>query len=201
MRQHSSKTSSLPPLNRMQLLLPPLRDDTHLYPEHPDMTKMLYNSFGNGKVKSVTTDLNDIGLFVALILKDARTLDQYVFVWGDELNWDEIKAIAKKYSDDRVTFQHVCEWFLTLLFLTSVCCQTDEAAVKAQLSALREQKDSIMIHYIEYMDSLWVRGDNTVRNAIKKEYGGALDARALYPDFRPKKFEELAREFYTAQKA
>ena len=36
--------------------------------------------------------------------------------------------------------------------------------------------------FLEYAYSLWIRGDNTVENAKKLEYGGALDARELYPE-------------------
>jgi hypothetical protein len=45
----------------------------------------------------------------------------------------------------------------------------------------------------QYELSMWVRGDNTVENAKKEEYGNALDARALYPDV---KAEGYAKEYY-----
>ena len=46
------------------------------------------------------------------------------------------------------------------------------------------------------MYSMWVRGDNTIENAKKAEYGSALDARELYPDLKPKSLEEYYREVY-----
>jgi len=40
---------------------------------------------------------------------------------------------------------------------------------------------------------LYIRGDNTVANAVA---AGALDARKLYPDYVPAVLEEEAVEFY-----
>ncbi|TDL19856.1 NAD-P-binding protein [Rickenella mellea] len=44
--------------------------------------------------------------------------------------------------------------------------------------------------------SMWIRGDNRMDNARKIEYGGAMDAKALYPDFSPRRLIDFAREFY-----
>ncbi len=41
---------------------------------------------------------------------------------------------------------------------------------------------------------MYVRGDNTVKNA--KENGGALDVMELYPDYQPLNSEEFAVQFY-----
>ena len=46
------------------------------------------------------------------------------------------------------------------------------------------------------MYSLWMREDNLVEKAKRPEYGGALDAKELYPDFRPKTLRQVAEEFY-----
>jgi hypothetical protein len=43
----------------------------------------------------------------------------------------------------------------------------------------------------EYGVSKYVRGDNTPENA---EYLGYIDARKLYPDFKPISFESFLRE-------
>ena len=48
----------------------------------------------------------------------------------------------------------------------------------------------------DYVLSIWFRGDNTMENAKREEYGSALDARELYPDVKVKKLEEYAKEFY-----
>lgn len=44
---------------------------------------------------------------------------------------------------------------------------------------------------------MYVRGDNTVENSKKEEYGGALDAKELYPDIKLRSLEAYAEEFYS----
>lgn len=50
--------------------------------------------------------------------------------------------------------------------------------------------------YWEYVYSMWVRGDNTLENAKKPEYGSALDAKELYPDIPVRKLVDYAQEYY-----
>jgi hypothetical protein len=45
----------------------------------------------------------------------------------------------------------------------------------------------------EYVYSLYCRGDNTLEKAKAL---GALDARELYPYFKPTTLEQWAKEFY-----
>lgn len=47
----------------------------------------------------------------------------------------------------------------------------------------------------QYLVSAWLRGDNTLENAKRPEYGGALDARELYPDIKAHTLEELMYEY------
>ena len=47
------------------------------------------------------------------------------------------------------------------------------------------------VFIIEYVHSKYVRGDNTLANA---EYLGYLNARELYPDFKPKSFEAYVQD-------
>jgi len=48
----------------------------------------------------------------------------------------------------------------------------------------------------EYLLSLYIRGDNTMENAKKPEYGGALDARELYPNLKIMTIKEVAKALY-----
>lgn len=50
---------------------------------------------------------------------------------------------------------------------------------------------------LQYFYSVYVRGDNTVENSKKEEYGGALDAKELYPDIKLRSLEAYAEEFYS----
>ena len=50
-----------------------------------------------------------------------------------------------------------------------------------------------MWHTYEYAYSRYLRGDNTLENAKAQ---GALDARELYPDFKPVTLTHFAEGFY-----
>ena len=45
----------------------------------------------------------------------------------------------------------------------------------------------------EYSRSIAFRGETTVDNAVA---AGALDAQALYPDYKPRSLEDFAKDFY-----
>jgi hypothetical protein len=48
------------------------------------------------------TDLRDIGHFVARIVNDERTLNQYVYTWSDVLSENQIFAMTEEMSGERV---------------------------------------------------------------------------------------------------
>jgi len=50
---------------------------------------------------------------------------------------------------------------------------------------------------MEYMNSMFIRGDNTVENAKRPEYGSALDARELYPHIKVLSLEEFTKQLYS----
>lgn len=41
---------------------------------------------------------------------------------------------------------------------------------------------SLLVIFWEHANSMFVRGDNSLQSAKKSEYGGALNAKELYPD-------------------
>ena len=55
--------------------------------------------------------------------------------------------------------------------------------------------DGVMAFVYEYIRSLRIRGDNTIANARRPDYGGALDARELYPDIKLRILEQVMQEF------
>lgn len=60
-----------------------------------------------------------------------------------------------------------------------------------------QERGTLKRTLLQYFNSLYVRGDNTVENAKKEEYGGALDARELYPDIKLRSLEDYAKEYYS----
>lgn len=69
------------------------------------------------------------------------------------------------------------------------------ASGKSQYKETPTEQAHVVWAYFEYSYSLYVCGDNTLEKA---KIAGALDARELYPDFKPVTLEECARKFYNA---
>ncbi|KAJ8089241.1 hypothetical protein PM082_014489 [Marasmius tenuissimus] len=129
---------------------------------------------GSGKVKAAWTSSERIGDFVARIISDPRTLNRTVQTWDGEVTLDEVYALA---SDLPIGESFDDYHRLSLEEVESQC-----------------GKDLWTSIGPEYSRSIWFRGENTVENAVG---AGALDARALYPDYTPLSLEGFARGFYS----
>jgi hypothetical protein len=68
----------------------------------PNTTK-----YGDGDAPNLLTDKRDIGRFVALIIKDERTLNQKVFTYGDVLSQNEIFSLMEKKSGEKLEIDNV----------------------------------------------------------------------------------------------
>ncbi|KAJ8071882.1 hypothetical protein OCU04_002190 [Sclerotinia nivalis] len=134
---------------------------------------------GDGKVPNLVTDIRDIGKFVARIVNDERTLNKYVYGWGDILTDSQIYDVMEEVSGEK---------------LDRVYIPNEETEAKAQQLAELFAKDAsnIQIRFgvmsAQYSYSKYVRGDNTPEYA---KYLGYLDARELYPDLKPTTFKEF----------
>jgi len=163
----------------MQGLLPPYSRESSLFPDYPQMAEWVRNKYGSYETRTAVTDLADVGKFVARIVDDQRTLGQYVFCWGDEVTQAEVVKIVEELCPIKIEFVH-----------------HDEEDILRTIAKAKADGDLFSVSNWEYNYSLWVREDNLVEKAKLKEYGGALDARELYPDFEPKSFRRVAEEFY-----
>ena len=138
------------------------------------MTKNILAIWGTGDVKTAVADLRDIGRIVARVLTDKRTLNQYVFFWAQEVCLNEAIVFAEKILGKKLDLPHLSN---------------------EELECHIQSAEGFMVFMYEYQRSLWIRGDNTIANAKRPEYGGALDARELYPNFEPIKLEQVMSEF------
>lgn len=68
------------------------------------------------------------------------------------------------------------------------------------MEQLLSDKDNQLKPVLQYHKGMWILGENTVENAKKEEFGGALDARALYPDLTVKTMKEVAPAYYAPYK-
>ena len=135
--------------------------------------------YGSGDVKTAVTAREDIGLFVERIISDPRTLNRYVFIWAAEVTQNEAFALAERISKKQFTPLHM-----------------SREEVETRNAEAKEANDWLGKAAMQYALNIWIRGDNTIENAKKEEYGFALDARELYPEIKPKQLEECARELY-----
>ncbi|KAL5495816.1 hypothetical protein ACEPAI_1280 [Sanghuangporus weigelae] len=146
---------------------------------YPRLIRTYGSRFGTGDVKCAVTDSRDIGKFVARIIVDERTLNRYVFCWVQEVTQNELFAIAERVFGHKIDIGTFSE--------------------EERLDLLHHGADTER-NSADYVYSLWIRGDNTVENAKKEEYGGALDAKELYPDLGEelRTLEDYAKELLAA---
>ncbi|KAL1845783.1 hypothetical protein Plec18167_004976 [Paecilomyces lecythidis] len=136
----------------------------------------------DGNAPNILTDLRDIGRFVARIITDERTLNKYVYTWGDVLTENEIFSIVEELSGEKIEKNYVSA--------ETIEKQAQDAA--AELSQNPQDPSKRYPAYIsQYQYSKYVRQDNRPWYA---KFLGYLDARELYPDFKPISFRECVQE-------
>lgn len=129
--------------------------------------------WGTGDVKTAITDRSDIGQYVARIIADTRTLSRYVFIWAEEVTLKEVIALAEKALGRKLEIPHVSS---------------------EELDRRIDSLEGYMHYSLQFMRSMWVRGDNTIAKAKLPEYGSALDVQELYPDYKPRKLESIVQD-------
>ncbi|KAJ7065688.1 hypothetical protein C8F01DRAFT_982107 [Mycena amicta] len=135
-----------------------------------------------GTAKNMLVDKPDIGRAVARIVKDERTLNKSVFVCGDVLSQNETFETMEELSGEKIQRR----------FITAEQIAATRAKFAATIARDPTDLHSQRMSYgPDYHFSMFVRGDNTPENA---EYLGYLDARQLYPDFKPVRFREFLQE-------
>jgi uncharacterized protein YbjT (DUF2867 family) len=140
--------------------------------------------YGSGDAKNLLTDVRDVGNYVARIVKDPRTLNKRVFTWSDELSQKEIFEIVERVTGEKVERTYVSEEEIV-----KGAREAREAYAKDKSTVQTEVVRRL--YGAEYWLSKFVSEDNTRENAL---YLGYLDARELYPDFKPISFEDVIKE-------
>ena len=67
------------------------------------------SSLPSRDVRCATTAIEDIGLFVASIIVDPRTLNWYVFAYGEHLTQNQYIAVAREITSEDVFYIPVSE--------------------------------------------------------------------------------------------
>ncbi|KAJ5753393.1 uncharacterized protein N7511_007546 [Penicillium nucicola] len=136
----------------------------------------------DGQAPNLLTDIRDIGRFVALIAADDRTLNQYVYTYGDVLSENQIFSMMEERSGEKIDRKHMT-------------AQELEGAVDMAKKAYGDNPTSMgslyMLYVSQYNYSKYVRCDNSPESAKSLGY---LNARELYPDFKPVTFGDFLSE-------
>lgn len=144
---------------------------------HPDL-----RIAGAGNVPSALTDVRDIGLYFAKLVRDERTRDKYVLVynemWTQNQVWDAISRIA---GED-----------VPKVYNSVVDLESTIASAKAALeSGSVEPTAVVRLIGAQYEYSWGVRGDNTPEYA---KFLGYVTSKELYPDLEYTGFEAYLEE-------
>ncbi|KZT66152.1 NAD(P)-binding protein [Daedalea quercina L-15889] len=133
------------------------------------------------------TDIDRIGPYVARIISDPRTANQYVIIWEDELSFKESRELAEAASGEAQSIRGR----RALVGKDALAQRSAES--KAAYTKTRSFEAHMVWTFSEYMISIHFLGENSLANAKKL---GALDARELYPDIVPKRFADFVKDFY-----
>ncbi|KAK7053834.1 glycoside hydrolase [Favolaschia claudopus] len=138
--------------------------------------------FNGGTMPTMMSDLRDVGPFVARIIKDPRTLNKSVFAWSDILSQNEIFEIMESISGEKIQPTYTSAEEITA---------TREQGAAGLAADPKGYIATAVKSQADYKYSMYVRGDNTPEHG---KYLGYLDARELYPDFKPRGFKEFVKE-------
>lgn len=144
--------------------------------------KLTNSDFVSGNTKTLLSDKRDIGRFVARIIRDPRTLNRSVVAWSDEISQNEIISLIKAKTGETPTVFPVSAGELDTAIDTALRMVTVEP--KNMLAWMKMNSG-------QYDRSKWIRADGTLENA---KYLGYIDARELYPDLQPVRFEQFLDE-------
>ncbi|KAI0667036.1 NAD-P-binding protein [Trametes maxima] len=169
----------------MQLLLPLPERSTLLWKQNT------YEIHHTGTQKVLVTDHRHIGTYVARVIADPRTLGQAVIIWEDEVTQLQAHEIGERASGEEDSLK-----------AKRIYVPAEEVLkrLEAAKTEVRRNPDDVaaqtLVAWNEYLNSMFLLGENTLENAKKLGY---LDARELYPDVPKHGFEEFAKEFYTLE--
>ncbi|KAM0327216.1 hypothetical protein ACHAQA_006350 [Verticillium albo-atrum] len=137
---------------------------------------------GDGTVPSAQTHLQDIGLYVARIVADPRTLNKMVFAYNELLNQHQIFDKVEKVTGEKLERDYIS------------VAELDAEIAKFEDLVQGGSTDLMILQGLwgsQYRRSWGIRGDNTPENA---KYLGYLLAKELYPDVEFTSFDDYLKE-------
>lgn len=137
---------------------------------------------GDGSVLNALTDKRDIGRYIALIIQDQRTVNQFVLAYSEVWATNEIYSVVERLSGENLPRQ----------YLSANEIWNKLSAAKETLAAEPSNTGAVWLEIAsEYELCNHIRGDNDPHSA---KLLGYLTSKELYPDFQPRRFEQLVQE-------
>ncbi|KAJ5688901.1 hypothetical protein N7462_003293 [Penicillium macrosclerotiorum] len=133
---------------------------------------------GDGNVPTALTDLRDIGRYMAMIIRDPRTLNKKVLAYNLVSTQNQIYNLMEEISEEKVDRNYVPE---------ETICSRVLAARQASETYPFDPIKFIPRYLAEYQYSWGIRGDNNPEYA---KYLGYHLTTELYPEFKPTDFRE-----------
>lgn len=155
--------------------------------------------FGDGDVPVALMDKDDIGIYVAEIIADPRTINKKVFIYTEVLTLNQVSAIVGELTGEKPERKFVSCTHRNGITFVSLANRKRPQVTKDELlkriadaKKLLEKDPANVMGFIgsatsEYAYSYAVRGDNTPEAA---KYLGYLDSHELYPDVKTKSLRE-----------
>ncbi|QPC78125.1 hypothetical protein HYE68_008877 [Fusarium pseudograminearum] len=142
-----------------------------------DRNLFLYNGKigGSGDIPSARTDSRDVGIYVARIITDPRTLNQKVFAYTELLTQHELYDAVEKISGEKLERKY------------RTAKEIDDGIARTK------DNPKTMFDYCQltYQKSFDVMGENTPEYA---RYLGYQIGKDLYPDVKGTSFEYFFKE-------
>ncbi|KAM5362410.1 hypothetical protein ACJA88_014040 [Fusarium oxysporum] len=142
-----------------------------------DRNLFLYNSAigGSGDIPCARTDSRDVGVYVARIITDPRTLNQKVFAYTDLRTQHELYDTVERISGEKIERKY------------RTADEIDDGIART-----RDDPYKMMDYYqFTYQKSYDIMGENTPEYA---RYLGYQVSKDLYPDMEGISFEDFFKE-------
>ncbi|KAH8652985.1 hypothetical protein BGZ61DRAFT_374385 [Ilyonectria robusta] len=142
---------------------------------------------GDGNAPSALTDMRDVGNYTARIIRDPRTLNKMVLVYGEVLSQNQVFDLLENLSGEQLERHYRTADDL-------------KVAISKPLSHdwFRNALDHRETVISQYWNSMGIRGENTPEFA---HFLGYLDGKNLYPDFEGISLETCCREILEGKAA
>ncbi|KAJ4397256.1 hypothetical protein N0V93_001480 [Gnomoniopsis smithogilvyi] len=140
-----------------------------------DMNDRIY---GDGDVPQGLMDMNDVGLYVAEIIADPRTINKKVYIYSEVLTQNQIWATVADITGEEP--------------LRHTVSKDEILRTIADSAKILEKNPNDIMGFLgltvnQYRHSYAIRGDNTPERAV---YLGYLDGHELYPEVKTTTFRE-----------